>query len=391
MNILMVGLDLNPPWVEGIRNTVRELSLELMKRGHHLAFLTKGEGGCCLVEGITYYRAGGGRKGYLSGFHTFALRSLPIVKELSKEFDVIHYHSSYLGFGAYFELARLRSGGSKSFFTLYSYATSPPTFEYSSALRAGLRLAKSVRFWRPLLKSHIIVISRAAYTKVRRHFPPHRVSLLPLPLNIETFRRAPRDNLREELRLKGEKLVLFAGDLTPYKGVEVLLRALKVLVERGMGCFTCLLLSKGLYEKYAKREQLIRSLIVRLGLNGMITFLGPRKDIAKVYKASDVVVLPFLEGYSLMDVPRALLEAMASARPVIASRVGAIDEVIKDGFNGLLTRPGDVKELAEAIEMVLVDEELARELGRRAADYVARNHDVRSVVDRLEVIYKHEG
>lgn len=383
MKVLMVGLDLNPPWVEGIRNTVRDVAVNLLKRGFEVAFFTKDrEGLPKVVNGIEYYRVGLGGGSYLSGLGSFAVRAPLTLRRIAKEFDVVHYHSSYLGFGAYMDLITLGLKGISRFFTLYS--------SYFNRVSGNipLSLAKSPSLSSPCLRSYLILISRKALSSVRRLGLKVRVKSLPLPLDVSSLKPLKREEAREELGLNADRVILFAGDLSPYKGLEFLLLALRELIKEGVKDFVCLIMNKGLYEKYERRFRYVKELEERLGLKGRLKFLGIVKEVSKVFGAADVIVLPFLSEYPFMDVPRSLLEAMAMARPVIASRVGAIGEVVRDGFNGFTVRPWDVEGLKRNLRSLLEDSKLAERLGLRAREYVKARHDVGKVVDELVKLYE---
>lgn len=82
-----------------------------------------------------------------------------------------------------------------------------------------------------------------------------------------------------------------------------------------------------------------------------------------------------------------MLEAMACGRPVICSAINAIPEVIEDGENGLLIRPGDPAGLADAMLRLLRDLELRERIGRRASEFIRRYHDVSVQQQSLEAIY----
>ncbi len=100
----------------------------------------------------------------------------------------------------------------------------------------------------------------------------------------------------------------------------------------------------------------IEDMIQRLGLQSTVVLAGQHSDMPGVYAAMDVFVLPSLnEG-----LPMTILEAMAASRPVIASRVGAIPKVIKDGETGLLVDPGDTDGLRNALARLLTDSDLCQ-------------------------------
>jgi glycosyltransferase involved in cell wall biosynthesis len=116
-------------------------------------------------------------------------------------------------------------------------------------------------------------------------------------------------------------------------------------------------------------EPAIASIVDRLNLRSKIVFAGQRGDMANVYAACDIFVLPSLnEG-----LPMTVLEAMAAARPVIASNVGAIPTVVRNGETGLLVEPRDVAGLKAALDLLLGDPALSSRLASNGHDWVRRN------------------
>jgi glycosyltransferase involved in cell wall biosynthesis len=96
-----------------------------------------------------------------------------------------------------------------------------------------------------------------------------------------------------------------------------------------------------------------------LGVRDRVTFLGLRTDVPRLLASSDVLAMPSLnEGLG-----NAVLEAMAAARPVVASAVGGLSESVVSGETGILVPPGDVEALARALNVVLSDDRLARDMG----------------------------
>src|SRR5213596_2888662 len=102
----------------------------------------------------------------------------------------------------------------------------------------------------------------------------------------------------------------------------------------------------------------------RAGLSDRVSFVGFADDLARWVGAFDIALYPPLESDGMS---RALFEYLASGRAVIASRVGAAAEVVKDGDTALLVPGGDAPELARALERLLGDPALRRRLGQRAA------------------------
>lgn len=171
-------------------------------------------------------------------------------------------------------------------------------------------------------------------------------------------------------------LWVVAARLEEQKGHDVLLDALAELWKRGLD-FT-LAVAGGGSLRTALEER-----TARLGLETRVHFLGTVEDLGPLLAAADAVVLPSRwEG-----LPLTLLEAMARARPVIASAVGGVPEVVEHGVNGWLVPAGDVTALADALEMFHRKADRATRLGREAAELVRRDYHWQAVVEGFESVY----
>jgi glycosyltransferase involved in cell wall biosynthesis len=120
-----------------------------------------------------------------------------------------------------------------------------------------------------------------------------------------------------------------------------------------------------------------------LGVESRVVFTGRREDVPAVTAALDVAVLPsYREAQGL-----SVLEAMALSRPVVASNVGGIPEMIEDGVTGLLVPPNDCDALAAAIVRLLTDHPLADMIARRGHDMVHDRFCIELMVNSIETIY----
>jgi len=166
----------------------------------------------------------------------------------------------------------------------------------------------------------------------------------------------PREELRRELGFKGPTLG-FAGRLTAAKALEVAFAAL-VQVEG---------VALAIAGDGPDRRSLERA-AHELGLNGRVTFLGaqPRERVLELFHAADASLL----SSSWENFPHTVVEALAAGTPVIATAVGGVPEVVRDGENGLLVPPGDPAALAAAIRRYLGDAELRARLQAAAAPSV---------------------
>jgi glycosyltransferase involved in cell wall biosynthesis len=122
---------------------------------------------------------------------------------------------------------------------------------------------------------------------------------------------------------------------------------------------------------------------MELGLKDKVIFTGQRKDIIDILSILDVFVLPSItEG-----LPIALLEALASRLPVVATSVGAVPKVIIDRETGLLIEPGSPESIRSAISELLSDQEKARQVGNQAYRKVEKEFSAKSMADQYFNLY----
>ena len=171
-------------------------------------------------------------------------------------------------------------------------------------------------------------------------------------------------------------LFVSAARLEEQKGHDVFLDALAQLVRKGVS-FSAAIAGDG-----AMKEPLQRRAAM-LGLEKRVQFLGRLDDVGPLLTAADGVVLASRwEG-----LPLTLLEALARARPVVATRVGGIPDVIRDGENGRLVPPDDAPALAAVLEEFAVKSDAALRLGRAGQRLVREQYTWERVVEQFELVY----
>jgi glycosyltransferase involved in cell wall biosynthesis len=127
----------------------------------------------------------------------------------------------------------------------------------------------------------------------------------------------------------------------------------------------------------------LESQAASLGIADRVVFTGRREDVPAVTAALDVAVLPsYREAQGL-----SVLEAMALGRPVVASKVGGIPEMIEDGISGLLVPPNDSEALAGAIVRLLSDHPYADMIAKRGHDLVHDRFCIELMVNSIEALY----
>ncbi|OGF16935.1 MAG: hypothetical protein A2W00_10885 [Candidatus Eisenbacteria bacterium RBG_16_71_46] len=183
--------------------------------------------------------------------------------------------------------------------------------------------------------------------------------------------------LRVELGAGPQRpLWVCAARLEEQKGHAVLLDALADLARRGQD-FRMALAGEG------ARRAALEARAAELGLDGRVRFLGQVDEIGPLLACADAIVMPSLwEG-----LPLTLLEALVRARPLVASAVGGIPEVVTHGESGWLVPAGDPVAIADALETLHRRPDLALQLGREGARRVREDYTWPRVVERFEAVY----
>ncbi len=172
-------------------------------------------------------------------------------------------------------------------------------------------------------------------------------------------------------------LVGFIGWLLPIKGPMHLLNAMDKVRRRHPGA-TLVFVGKG------ELEQELRAKAEQLEMSDCVKFLGWRADVAEIVHLLDVLVLPSLnEGMG-----RVLVEAMAAAKPVVASLTGGIPDLVRHNDTGLLVPPGDETALAESIQWLIENPQAAEQMGRRGQASCKR-FSLEAMIAKLDVLYRH--
>ena len=184
--------------------------------------------------------------------------------------------------------------------------------------------------------------------------------------------------VREEFGL-GNKIPLVGaiGRLVWQKGFEYLIKAIPSVAEKFPEA-KILIVGEGELEAKLKAES------EKLKVRDKIIFTGFRQDIKEILSAIDILAMPSL----LEGMPFVILEAMAMAKPIVATDIESITEILDNGKTGILVPPKDPDALSRAIISLLTDGDKARQMGFKARMTVEEKFRVEVIVDRVEKVYQ---
>lgn len=257
------------------------------------------------------------------------------------------------------------------------------TLHLHTAATPRLRLYRRLGLLALRRAERVVCVSRAqAEELAARGMPAARLALVPTVVDADALAAAaPPDAVRAaraELGLAPDApLVLFAGRLARQKGADLLLDAWPAVL-RARPSATLVLAGDG------PERAALEGLAAATAPEDAVRFLGYRRTLAPLWAAADVVALPSRDE----GMPRALLEAMALARPVVTTPVGGIPEVLGASPAARLVPPEDAAALSAAIVALLREPAAARALGEAAADRVRAAHAPGRAADALAALYR---
>ncbi len=366
MRILM-AMEWNPYSIGGVQRHVRELSETFLKKGHEVVVIFKGcsnsrEALCCLQHVP------------IDPILPFNLVVLPpdirSLKSVISKFspDIVHVHHAF----APTSILTIHISNKLGFpviLTNHTYIggfTSPIFSVFPSKLLFFLRSILS-------RADHIISVSRSAHLFIKNIVGSNfNGSIIPNGVNVERFSFSPY--------FPENPILLFVGRLVYRKGVHILLKAFSNVVKRFPNA-KLLIVGDGYL---SLPLQLMAKKILP---NDNFTFLGQVSDeeLTRIYQSVSLVIVPSIMSESFGMVA---LEAMASGRPVVASSVGGLSEIVIDGVTGFLVDPADPVMLSNRISTLLEDYSLLKRMGFNARRLVEEKYSWNIIYNMVLKVYR---
>jgi glycosyltransferase involved in cell wall biosynthesis len=367
-----------PPWRGGAETYAQNLARQLVARGHEVTVV-------CADDPMTpgEYDEGGVVVKRLRLITR--LYGTPLIAGLSKELlgldtDIFHanFPSPYIAYNV------ARASSRRKLPAVLTWHNDLPAVTLGAKIlieaHDHLMLPRYIRKYRR------IISTSQTYAKQSCILPKLGSLVTVVPNGVDCERFHPHNDgspIRDRFNLQNKFTLLFVGALTKwhgYKGLDVLLQSLSIAIKQDNN-LTLLVVGDGdLKPAYHRLSQ-------QLKVDSNVLFAGnvSDADLPLYYAAADVLVLPskdMSEGFGLT-----LLEANASGKPAVASSVGGVPSVIRDGYNGILVPPNNPKALAAAVLRLATDLSDAEEMGRKGR-HVAEAHDWTIVVEKTEQVYR---
>jgi glycosyltransferase involved in cell wall biosynthesis len=231
----------------------------------------------------------------------------------------------------------------------------------------------------------VVTISESQRNELAFRFaiaPRKKIVVIPLGLDLASLAAlgGPQTDAKRRFGFDGSELVFgYIGRFVPIKDLETLLRAYRE-VARSSSRVRLLMLGDG--QLRPQLEALARS----LGVSDTVKFAGWQLDLPVVYSAIDVVVLSSLnEG-----TPVALIEGMAAGRPVVATAVGGVADIVEHERTGLLVPPREPNQLARAMSAMAASERLRIEMGAAGRQEALHRFRIERLASDVEALYRNE-
>ncbi len=224
----------------------------------------------------------------------------------------------------------------------------------------------------------VTAISQYLAEETTQTFGYKKVEVIPNFINAEDYQRRENPELRSALAPHAERLLIHVSNFRPVKRITDCVKAFAAL--RSKSSLRARLVMCGDGPERSNAETLARE----LGVADDVVFVGSVPNIADYLSVADLLFLPSeSESFGL-----AALEAMACEVPVIATRVGGLPEVVREGETGHLVSIGDTEAMADLAVRLLADPPRLREMGRRARAWAVESYNTTRIIPQYEALYE---
>src|SRR5438046_1909485 len=304
------------------------------------------------------------------------LRLARIIRRVRPQ--ILHTHTAKAG--AVGRLAALFAGDARPPIVVHTFHGHVLRGYFDPVRTAGFRLLER---WLARMSTALVAVS----PQVRDDLvalgvaPRERFVVVRLGIELEQRVAAEQDGRGESRRVLGIAPDRFAvgwiGRMTGVKRTDDVLRAFRRLRDRGVDACLCMIGDGPDRPAVERRAH-------ELGVMRDTLFLGYQEDVAPYYAAFDAMILPSInEG-----TPVSAMEALAAGRPVVATRVGGVPDVVQEGRDGFLVDPGATDDLAERLTRLARDPDLRERMGAAGRERVLPRHAVARLIEDVDRLYR---
>lgn len=361
MNILLTN---STPIYSGGELFVFEAARELKSRGHQV--IVSAQPGHLLLQ-----------KCYTENIHTEPIRydesiagasTIGDVRRVLKKYSIDILHSNSNFDRTYGGLASLLSG-----------------ISHVANIHSQHSISHNVVHWfRNRFATDHFLVDGEPTKKIlvgKDHIPSDKISVLRLGIDVTKLHRdaAAREKIRRMHSIPSSALVIGnVGRLVSFKGHTYLIDAFAEMAKQYP--MHLMLIGDGDLKNELEKQVLLK------GIDSQVHFLGFRDDLPMIYAALDIYVHPSLD-HGGESFPLAVLQALASGLPVVASRVGDIPLMLDNEKNGYLVPPGNTEDLKSKLQQLIESESERTMKGKRGAQFVRDRFTTAHMVDQIEDVY----
>ena len=298
--------------------------------------------------------------------------------------DLVYERNSLYKYGVAMACKRLKLP-----YVLYFEADDILEHDYMGKPITGLLRWRASHAIRYNLKAAdcIICVSEQGKTHLVTNWnvPAEKIIVFPNAADVQRFRPYPetRSELRASLKVNSNPLIVFVGNFYVWHDITTLLNAFSQV---RVTCPDARLILIG----DGSQRQAMMSLADEMGISNAVQFPGimAHDEIPRMLGAADIAVAPYPKMVHEMWLsPIKLFEYMASGIAIIASGIGQLTDVVKDGYNGLLVPPGDTSAMASAMKKLIEDSDLRSQLGQHARDDAVNKYSWERYISNLEHVF----
>jgi len=370
LSVAMVGEDIEPPWADGVVNTIKNWCEGLSQYGASVCVLSTTSQGASFMRlnNVSYLYLGLKQKRFEGGLIDAVRFQREIIRNVKlADYDVVHFHGIE-GLTSVPPMLYMKLRRKKRISSYHSTTLSNFTIGF-----------KNIMFNRFTVPSTRII------SKLVKHgIPKNKIAVIHPSVDTDIFHSMNKTKARNALGLPDDSFImLYAGHFKKGRGILELISKYKELVNKGAYDVKLVLAWTGQGE-----AEIISALSDISRKDHGIIILGPTNNMPTVYNAADVYILPVRDEKWVIEIPLSLVEALSCGVPAISFNVGGISELIVNGVNGFLLKPNDFTSLKDILTGLLKDRIDVNHLSKNARKTIVDRFSNQNVAKKLLSLYE---